>query len=90
VSKKLSLYILAVETYSPLSIQQMYGQLLTCKLPEPNFRMNDSPYALFWWDMEITNFKLFLKKIREFQHANPFMSIFTIDHERHREYHKCK
>lgn len=86
---QLSLYIVTPDSQSPILLQKIILGFVKCKLETPHFRFNDSPSALFWWDLEIKNITTFRNQIKKFQHEHPYMSVFIMDHSLSRTYSKC-
>ena len=48
-----------------------------------------SPFTLFWWDLQVKNITALRNEIQCFQHNNPHMSAFIMDHSIPRTYVDC-
>lgn len=86
---EVSLYVIAPDSDSPQNLQKTILKYVKCTLDSPCFRMNDSSFALFWWDLLVQNVTTFRNQTKKFQHEHPYMSVFIMDHSIPRSYKKC-
>lgn len=86
---EVSLYVVAPDSQSPLKLQKVINDYVDCIRSTPEFRLNDSPFTLFWWDLQVKNVTTFRNETKEFQHDHPYMSVFIMDHSIPRRYQNC-
>jgi len=88
VVTKLSLYVVIPDSESIGNIKQSLSNLIG-NLPEPEFRMNESPFSLLWWDLLVKNVIKFRGKIKDFQRNFPFLSVYVRLCDEIVTYHEC-
>ena len=86
---QVSIYVVASNSHSPLSLLKAIKGSVSCIKNTPEFRINDSPFTLFWWDLQVKNITALRNEIQCFQHNNPHMSAFIMDHSIPRTYVDC-
>jgi len=86
---EVSLYVVTSDSISPQSLQKTIKMYVDCIKKTPEFRLNDSPFTLFWWDLQVQNITTFRNEIKDFQHNHPYTSVFIMDNSINRIFVKC-